>query len=185
MAHIFIFRHGQTDDNKTKTFSGWRNTDLNDEGIREAQVLRDKLKDEKVTKAYTSDQMRCAHTLQIVLEPHQNVEVFEDPRIRERDYGELTGQSKTEWEKKDPVNYKLWHRSHDVAPPGGESISDVEKRVMPFIEDLKANLKPSDVIFICASSNSIRAMRKYFEKLSDEEEEAYEYKPSEIFKYEV
>lgn len=185
MARIFIFRHGQTEDNKNKIFSGWRNPDLNEEGIKESQTLRDKLRNEKPTKAYTSDQIRCVHTLQISLEPHPQVEVFQDLRIRERDYGDLTGQSKAEWEKKDPVNYKLWHRSYDVAPPNGESIADVEKRVQPFIDDLLGAIKPEDVVFICASSNSIRVLRKHFEKLSNAEEVSYEYEPSEIFTYEV
>src|SRR3989344_7305658 len=169
MTKIFIFRHGQTQDNADRIFSGWRNPDLNEEGVRESQALRDKLKKERPTKAYSSDQIRCVHTLQIVLEPHPEVEVFEDIRIRERDYGDLTGQSKVEWEKKDPQNYKLWHRSYDVAPPNGESIAMVEKRVIPFIEGLVKTLKPSDVIFISASANSIRPMRKYFEKMTNEE----------------
>lgn len=185
MARIFIFRHGQTDDNKNKIFSGWRNPDLNEEGIKESQALCDQLRNEKPTKAYTSDQIRCIHTLEIVLEPHQNVEVFEDPRIRERDYGDLTGLSKVEEEQKNKEQYDIWHRSYDVPPPNGESVEMVEKRVMPFIEDLKANLRPNDIIFISASSNSIRPMRKYFEKLTDIEEVSYEYEPLQIFTYEI
>jgi len=185
MTKIFIFRHGQTQDNADRIFSGWRNPDLNEEGVRESQALRDKLKKERPTKAYSSDQIRCVHTLQIVLEPHPEVEVFEDIRIRERDYGDLTGQSKIEWEKKDPQNYKLWHRSYDVPPPNGESIAMVEKRVMPFIEDLIKTVKPNDVIFISASANSIRPMRKYFEKLTDTQEVSFEYEPLQIFEYQV
>jgi 2,3-bisphosphoglycerate-dependent phosphoglycerate mutase len=185
MARIFIFRHGQTDDNKNKIFSGWRDPDLNEEGIKESQSLRDKLRGEKPTKAYASDQIRCVHTLQIVLEPHQKVEVFQDVRIRERDYGDLTGQSKIEWEKKDPINYKLWHRSYDVAPTNGESIAMVEKRVIPFLEDLKANVKPPDVVFISTSANSIRPMRKYFEKLSNEEMSTFEHTPTAIYEYQL
>ncbi len=185
MAEIYIFRHGQTTDNKEKIFSGFRNPDLTEEGIREAQNLRDKLKDKVVTKAYSSDQTRAIHTLQIVLEPHQNVQVFQDPRIRERDYGDLTGGSKVEEEEKNPEQYKIWHRSFDVPPPNGESIEMVEKRVLPFIEDLKKDLEPNDVIFISASANSIRPMRKYFENLTPQETVGYEYSPAQIFEYQI
>lgn len=185
MAKIYIFRHGQTTDNKDKIFSGWRNPDLTEEGTEEAEKLRDLLKDKKVTKAYSSDQIRSIHTLQIVLEPHQTVQVFEDPRIRERDYGDLTGRSKIEEEQKNPEQYKIWHRSFDVPPPNGESIEMVENRVIPFIEDLKKDLKPEDIVFISGSANSIRPMRKFFENLTDEEAVGYEYTPAEIFEYQV
>ena len=185
MAKIFLFRHTQTDDNKQRIFSGWRNPDLNEEGIKEAEIIQDALKDERPTKAYSSDQLRSIHTLEIVLEPHQNVEVFQDPRIRERDYGDLTGQSKTEWEEKDPNQYAIWHRSFDVPPPGGESVRDVVNRVYPFIKDLLKQLKKEDVVFVSASANSIRPMRKYFEKLTDDQTVAYEYTPCQIFEYEI
>ena len=185
MAKIFLFRHGQTPDNIDKVFSGWRNPDIDQEGIKQAQEIRDKLKGEKVTKAYSSDQIRSIHTLEIVLEPHQNVEVFQDPRIRERDYGDLTGQSKTETQEKDPLNYKLWHRSFDVPPPNGESIAMVEKRVLPFIEDLKKSIKPDDVVFVSASANSIRPMRKYFENMTNDQAVNYEYTPAEVFEYQI
>ena len=185
MAKIFVFRHSQTTDNKDKIFSGWRNPDLSEEGVKESEKIRDSLANEKPTKAYCSDQLRSIHTLQIVLEPHKNVEVFEDPRIKERNYGELTGKSKVEEEEKNPTQYKIWHRSYDVPPPEGESIEMVGKRVIPFIEDLKKNLKPNDVVFISASANSIRPMRKYFENLTNDQTVGYEYTPAQIFKYEV
>ena len=185
MAKIFVFRHGQTTDNRDKIFSGWRDPDLTEEGIKESEKIRDILREEKPTKAYSSDQIRSIHTLQVVLGFHKNVEVFEDPKLRERDYGDLTGKSKVEEAKKDLNQFKIWHRSYDVAPPNGESVEMVCKRVFPFIENLKQNLKPTDVIFISASANSIRAIRKYFENLTNEQTVGYEYSPAQIFSYDI
>ena len=186
MAKIFIFRHGQTFDNRNHTFSGWRDVDLTPEGIDEAKLIGVKLKDEPVNKAYQSDQVRSKQTLELVLNGyHKNVEVITDPRIKERSYGDLTGQNKDEVAKKEPEKYELWHRSYDVPPPNGESIQMVEKRVFAFLDDLKANLKSEDVIFISSSANAIRPMRKYFEGLTNEEIMSYEYTPGEIFDYEV
>ena len=187
MAKIFIFRHGQTTDNKSHTFSGWRDqTDLTPEGIEEAKEIGEKLKNEKVTKAYQSDQIRSQHTLELVLNGwHKNVEVITDPRIKERSYGDLTGQNKDEIAQKEPENYKLWHRSYDTPPPNGESIKMVEGRIYPFLNELKKNLKADDVVFISSSANAIRPMRKYFEGLTDEEIMSYEYTPGQIFSYEV
>jgi 2,3-bisphosphoglycerate-dependent phosphoglycerate mutase len=149
MAKIFIFRHGETIDNKDHVFSGWRQTDLTESGIKEAKGIGEKLKDEKVTKAYQSDQIRSQHTLELVLNGlHKNVEIITDSRIKERDYGDLTGKNKDEIEKNDPQNYKLWHRSYNIPPPNGESIQMVEKRVLKFLNDVLPTLTKDDVVFI-------------------------------------
>jgi len=186
MAKIFIFRHGQTEDNKTHTFSGFRQSDLTPEGIEEAKKIGEELKNEKVTKAYQSDLIRSQRTLQLVLgDYHQGVEIITDPRIKERDYGNLTGKNKDEIEREYPEQYKLWHRSYDVPPPGGESIQDVEVRVLAFLNDVLPTLKPEDVVFISAHGNSIRPMRKYFEHLSNDEIANYENIPGKVFSYQL
>ena len=186
MARIFIIRHGQTTDNKEQIFSGKRDVDLTEEGIEEAKRIGEELKNEKITKAYQSGQLRSKHTLNLVLNGyHPKIQIFTDARIRERDYGDLTGQSKTELEKKDPENYKLWHRSYDVPPPGGESIKDVEVRVMDFLNEFIPTFNSKDVVLISAHGNSIRPMRKHFEGLSNEEMSSFEHTPGKIYSYEV
>lgn len=185
MAHVIIIRHGQTTDNADKIFSGKRDVDLTESGIEEAEKIAEKLKNENISKAYHSGQLRSIHTLDIVLKGHSNVQIFEDERIRERDYGDLTGENKIEWEKKDPQNYALWHRSYDVPPPGGESIKDVEKRVSSFLQEEMPKWNEKDIVLISAHGNSIRPMRKYFENLTNNEMCSYEYTPGHIFSYEI
>jgi 2,3-bisphosphoglycerate-dependent phosphoglycerate mutase len=186
MAKLFIFRHGQTVDNLAHTFSGFRQSDLTESGIKEAKQICEKLKDEKVTKAYQSDLIRSQHTLELVLNGwHKDVQIFTDPRLKERDYGDLTGLNKDEIKQQNPEQYKLWHRSYDVPPPNGESIKMVEVRVMSFLNDILPTLKPNDVVFISASANSIRPMRKYFEHLTNEQICSYEYTPAQIFEYQI
>ncbi len=186
MASIFIFRHGQTVDNKEQIFSGKRETDLTEAGIEEAKKIGEELKDEKITKAYQSKQLRSHHTLELVLNGyHPDAEIITDDRIRERDYGDLTGKSKVELERQDPEQFKLWHRSYDVPPPGGESIKDVEVRVMEFLNEVIPTFKPDDVVLISAHGNSIRPMRKYFEHLTNEEMCSFEHTPGKIYRYEV
>ncbi len=186
MAKLFIFRHGQTTDNLTHTFSGFRQSELTKNGIAEAKQIGQKLKDKSVTKAYQSDLIRSQHTLELVLNGyHQNVQIITDSRIKERDYGDLTGKNKDEIEKENLEQYKLWHRSYNVPPPNGESIQMVEVRVMSFLNEIIPTLKPNDVIFISASANSIRPMRKFFEHMTNEQICSYEYTPAEIFEYEI
>lgn len=183
MSKIFIFRHGQTTDNKNKIFSGWRNVDLTPEGIQEAETIAEKLINQTPTKAFASDLLRSQHTLEIVLERHPHINITIDPRIKERDYGDLTGTSKIELEHKDPIDFQKWHRSYDVPPPHGESIQDVEKRVLAFLGEMRQSLKSDDVVFISAHGNAIRPMRKYFEHLTNEAMCSYEYQPAMVFSY--
>jgi 2,3-bisphosphoglycerate-dependent phosphoglycerate mutase len=185
MARVFIFRHGQTTDNIEHDFSGIHDVDLTPDGIKEAEEIAEKLKDERVSTAYQSDQIRSKHTLQIILMPHPGIEPITDPRIKERDYGDLTGKNKDELEKIDPNDFKLWHRSYDVAPPNGESIKDVEVRVLEFLNEVVPSWKPNDIIFISAHGNSIRPMRRYFEHISIDQMCSYENIPGKIYEYTI
>jgi 2,3-bisphosphoglycerate-dependent phosphoglycerate mutase len=186
MAQLYIFRHGQTTDNLTHTFSGKRDVDLTPSGEEEAKKVGEQLKDINPTIAYDSGQLRSKRTLELVLgEKYANLPIFHDERIRERDYGDLTGQNKDEVAVKFPKDYPLWHRSYNVPPPNGESIQMVEKRVMDFLNSEMPKWKQEDVVFISASANSIRPMRKYFEHLTPEEASTYEYVRGQIFHYQI
>ncbi len=186
MAKIYIFRHGETEDNKEHDFSGIRDVDLDEKGIEQVRQIAQRLKDQKPTIAYQSDQIRSKQTLNIVLNGyHPNVQIITDPRIRERDYGDLTGLNKDELAKIDPKDFQLWHRSYDVAPPNGESIKDVEVRVLDFLNEVVPSWRDDDVIFISGHANSIRPMRRYFEHLSIDQMCSYEYIPAQIFEYQI
>lgn len=186
MAKVFIFRHGESTDNADGIFSGWRDCELTEKGVAEAKKIGEELKNEHATRAYQSDLIRSKQTLEQVLNGyHPGVEIITDPRIKERNYGDLTGLKKEEIEEKDPENYKLWHRSYGVPPPNGESIKMVEERVMPFLNELRASLKPDDMVFISAHGNSLRPMRKFFEGLTNEEISTFEHTPGKIYTYEV
>ena len=186
MAKIFIFRHGQTTFNRDRIFCGWMDPDLTEDGIKECEQIAERLKSVKPTKAYTSDLKRAQHTLSIVLDDRKDkIPIIIDPRIKERNYGDLNGTSKTKTEKEHPKEYLLWHRSYDVRPPGGESLKDTEKRVLSFLKDTLPTLKKDDVVFISAHANSIRPMRRYFEKMSIDEMCSFEYTPAMVYEYEI
>ena len=185
MARIYLFRHAQTTDNLDGIFCGTRDPDLTPTGIKEAEEIRDQLKDVEPTKGYCAVNKRTKHTLEIVFKPHGGAEIVADPRIRERDYGDLTGKSKKEYERLYPKEYPLWHRGYDTPPPGGESLKQVEERVLEFLKELLANVWQNDVIFICASGNSLRPIRKYFEHMTNEEMSSFEHEPGKIYEYQV
>src|SRR3989344_3990980 len=87
---LYVFRHGQSQDNLDLLFSGWRDVDLTDEGVQQAEMLAEKLKDKKIQMLVSSDQKRTYKTMQLAMSKNpyaKNLEIIHDPRLRERNYG--------------------------------------------------------------------------------------------------
>ncbi|MCX8147422.1 MAG: histidine phosphatase family protein [Candidatus Woesearchaeota archaeon] len=167
--HIYLFRHGQTYYNRDKIFTGWKDSRLTPQGIRDAKNIAKKLKNKKIDIAYRTRLSRSKDTLKEVLKYHPECrKIIIDDRMIERCYGKLQGmRHSTIIKKYGEEKFKLWHRSYDVPPPGGESIKMVEKRVMSFIKDLLNKIKKEKVnVAISAHGNSMRPFRRYFEKLT-------------------
>lgn len=170
---MYIFRHGQSTDNLNLTFSGWRDCDITEKGVEQAELLAPKLKDKKIGMLISSDQIRAIRTMEIAIaqnEEAKKLEIIKDPRIKERGYGLLEGYSKLElylWNK-DLLH--AFRRGFDVIPPEGESLKMVCARVKEFCEEIVPLMKESNInVAISCHGNSIRGFRKYFEDLSDEE----------------
>jgi 2,3-bisphosphoglycerate-dependent phosphoglycerate mutase len=165
---IYLFRHGTTSDNAQGIFSGWRNVSLTGKGIKDAKIVALRLKDKKFSIAFQSDLIRSKQTLREVLKFHKGVRVVTDPRIKERSYGNLQGKTHLEIVKKQGYKkYDSWHRGYDNKPPQGESLKDVEARVLEFIKDMLAMMKKEQTsVAVSAHGNSMRAFRRYFENLS-------------------
>jgi len=170
---LYIFRHGQSEDNKEFIFSGWRESKLTQEGREEAEGLAEKLEDVKFDRLISSPQVRAVETMEIAMslnESAKNLKIETDERIKERSYGDLTGKSKMEIQLKNPEELHKIRRSYDFIPPNGESIEMCCKRVADFCDDLKNQLSGTKMkVAISCHGNSIRGFRKYFENLTEEE----------------
>ena len=101
----------------------------------------------------------------------KDVPIIIDKALDERNYGILQGLNKDEMkEKYGEEQVKLWRRSWNQAPPEGESLEDVFNRAVPFFKKyIEADLKRGENVLVVASHNSLRALVKYLEKISDEE----------------
>ncbi|MEM4348372.1 MAG: histidine phosphatase family protein [Candidatus Anstonellaceae archaeon] len=166
---IYLFRHAQTFFNKNHYFTGWKDSKLTPFGRKQAKLLAKKLKNKKIDIAFCSSLSRSKETLREVLRFHPECkQVFVDDRIIERSYGKLEGRSHEVFKRTHtPQELRKVRRSYSVAPPGGESIKTVEKRVLPFIKDLIEYMKKYKVnVAISAHGNSMRPIRRYFEGLS-------------------
>jgi 2,3-bisphosphoglycerate-dependent phosphoglycerate mutase len=170
---LYIFRHGQSEDNSEMIFSGWRDAKLTEVGIKQALDLAEILKDKKIDYLISSDQIRAIDTMKHAIslnEEAKNLEIHTDKRIRERSYGDLQGTSKLELFLQDEALCNEYRRSYTKRANNGESLDDVVSRVKDFIEEIIPMMKEKNInIAVSCHGNSIRGFRKYFENLTPEE----------------
>ena len=169
---MYIFRHGQTEDNANFIFSGWRDSALTDKGKEQALELAEKIKDKKIHMLVSSPQIRSVDTMKIACSLNKDAALLEintDERIKERSYGVLQGKSKLEIQLENPELLLKIRRSFDYQPDEGESIKRVCERVKSFCDEMIPLMKQHNInIAVSCHGNSIRGFRKYFEYLSDE-----------------
>jgi 2,3-bisphosphoglycerate-dependent phosphoglycerate mutase len=172
MYKFVIIRHGLTE--WSNRFTGWTDIDLAPSGIEETKKYGLKLKELGYTfdLGFTSVLKRGIKTLEIVLKAlgQENIPTIRDWHLNERNYGDLQGQNKAEVvEKYGEEQIKLWRRGYDTAPPNGESLKDTYERVVPYFkEKIEPEIKNGKKIITSGHSNSIRAIVKYLDNLSDE-----------------
>ena len=170
--HIYLFRHGETYFNRSKRFTGRINSRLNPKGLKQANLIAEKLKEKKFQMAFKTSLSRSSDSLEIVLRYHPECKsVIVDDRMIERSYGVFERSlHKTIIKKYGKKQFDLWHRSYKVPPPCGESIQMVEKRVLSFVKDLLVLMKSEKInVAISAHNNSMRPFRRYFENLTIEQ----------------
>ena len=186
--HIYLFRHGETNFNRSKRFTGRVNSRLTSKGIEQANLIAEKLKEKRFQIAFKTSLSRSSNSLKRVLKHHPECKkVIVDDRIIERSYGDLERKHhKTIIQKYGKKQFDLWHRSYDVPPPGGESIKMVEKRVLSFVKDLLTLMEIEKVnVVISAHNNSMRPFRRYFENLTINEMMALENPYDKYFDYTI
>jgi 2,3-bisphosphoglycerate-dependent phosphoglycerate mutase len=173
MARLILLRHGESQWNLENRFTGWVDVPLSPRGIQEATDAGEKLRCFTFNRAFTSVLARANETLRLVLEAigQTGIPIEKDKALNERMYGELQGLNKDETAKKyGEQQVKIWRRSYDVRPPGGESLKDTAERVLPYYEQtIKPYLLKGDTILIAAHGNSLRALIMELEQLSREQ----------------
>jgi 2,3-bisphosphoglycerate-dependent phosphoglycerate mutase len=169
---LVLVRHGESEWNKKNLFTGWRDVGLTEKGIAEARAAGDRLKARglRFDVAFTSALVRAQLSLDLMLDAlgQKSIPVVKDQALNERDYGDLSGLNKDDARAKwGDEQVRLWRRSYDVAPPGGESLKDTAARVLPYYigEILPAVLRGDNAI-VSAHGNSLRALVMVLEKLS-------------------
>lgn len=174
-TYLVLIRHGQSVWNKENRFTGWVDVELAEKGVEEAKAAGKLLKEKEIVfdEAYTSALKRAQNTLKLALEESEqsSIPVTKDKALNERMYGDLQGKNKDETRAEfGDEQVKIWRRSYDVAPPGGESLKDTLERVLPYYEqEIEPKLRGGKRIIIAAHGNSLRALIKHLENKSKED----------------
>ncbi len=183
---LYVIAHTQTHFNERHIFAGWKDSRLTKKGEREARALGEKLRAKNIGMAFVSPLVRARATAMYVMKHHPQADIFLDRRLMERDYGSLSGKSKDKFAREHPDKWPAYHRSYDVPPPGGESIKDLEKRVLPCLREIVARMKKEGRnAIIVAHSNTLRPIRRHFEKLTPAEMMKLEGMYNQIYTYRV
>ena len=176
MSRLVLVRHGQSEWNEKNLFTGWRDPDLTAQGVAEAHAAGRALKaaGAKFDLAFTSNLQRAQKTLALLLQdllPDGELPTTRHEALNERDYGDLAGLNKDDArEKWGEAQVRIWRRSFDTPPPGGESLKDTADRVLPYFDaEIMPQLKQGKDILIAAHGNSLRALVMQLEGLSSEE----------------
>ena len=171
---LVLVRHGQSEWNLQNLFTGWRDVDLTEQGVKEAHEAGRKLKAQGLAFdiAFTSVLKRAQLTLDILLGEmgQSGLKILRDQALNERDYGDLSGLNKDEARKKwGEEQVHIWRRSYDIAPPGGESLRDTLARTLPYyVQEILPGVLRGERTVVAAHGNSLRALVMVLERLSPE-----------------
>ncbi|QKT08430.1 phosphoglyceromutase [Gordonia sp. X0973] len=193
---LILMRHGESAWNASNQFTGWVDVPLTEKGSAEAVRAGELLVEHDLLPdvLYTSLLRRAIITAQIALDTADRhwIPVVRDWRLNERHYGALQGLNKAETkEKYGDEQFMLWRRSYDTPPPPidpdsqysqtgdpryanlpqvplTECLKDVVTRLIPYYtEVIAADLRAGKTVLVAAHGNSLRALVKHLEGISD------------------
>ena len=189
MSKIALVRHGESEWNKIGLWTGWKDVPLTKDGKKEALLAARLLKDLVFHNLFTSDLSRAIDTLRIIKNELKldKLPATSHKALKERNYGVYTGMHKWNIKKElGEIKFKNLRRGWNVPIEDGETLKDVFERVVPYYQkNIQPLLISGKNILLVAHGNSIRALVKYFEAISDEGIAEIEFETGEVLIYEI
>ncbi|MCW4458533.1 phosphoglyceromutase [Microbacterium sp. MPKO10] len=196
---LILLRHGNSDWNQKNLFTGWVDVRLSEQGVAEATRAGELIAESGLAPdvLYTSVLTRAIQTANIALDTADRawLPVKRSWRLNERHYGALQGKDKAQTlEEFGEEQFMTWRRSFDVPPPpiaadddysqanderyvgidgdipATECLKDVIERFLPYWEsDITVDLAAAKTVLVTAHGNSLRALVKHLDGISDDE----------------
>ena len=194
---LFLLRHLKSQWNEDNRFAGWVDNPLTKESAVGAKEIAEKLRGQNIDIVYTSPLIRNTESVLRVFDnisekyplflhldggkmqkwgnftdiSQNDILVYVSENLNERYYGKFQGLNKDEVIKiYGEETIHLERRGFEQKPPGGESLKDVYKRAVPFFKKyVRKDLLTGKNVLVVASHNSLRAIVKYLEDISDKD----------------
>lgn len=136
MTEIILIRHGETKWNREGRFRGRLDVELNETGLKQAELLAEYLSETKIDAIYSSPVARAVKTAEAVAR-HHNLEVILSPGIIDLDFGEWQGMPMQTVKEKYQDIYTGWMKNpHLSRVPGGETLDEVTERTMNMVNQV-------------------------------------------------
>lgn len=157
MTKLYLVRHGETVDNAAKILQGQEPGRLNQTGARQAEEVRDRMRNAAIDVFMASDLYRAVQTCEIIAEPHHKP-VETTTLLRERDWGDFTGryipdlQAVREW------------------PRNVESLEAIKERARRFLAMVRTRYEGKTVLAVGHGIVNKAVQSVYFDKPMNEVE---------------
>ena len=146
MTEIILARHGETEWNVEEIFRGRIDIELNETGIKQAELLAEYLSEVKIEAIYSSPLKRALRTTEVIAS-HHKLAVEITPALIDFNYGKWQGLPHQEVKDKYNELYTEWtSRPDKVKIPAGESLNDVRKRAIGVVDEVTAKYEGTVVL---------------------------------------
>jgi len=157
LSRLLLARHGNTKGNSAERFWGQTDVELSAEGTWQAERLADRLAGENIASVYSSTLCRASASAEIIASRHQ-LPVITCPELLEINFGKVEGLSFNEISERHPELVRDWPtRDPSFRFPEGESVSDLDRRVVKFLSRLEKHT-PEDTVLVVAHAGVLRLL---------------------------
>lgn len=157
---LFVVRHGETKENIGKVMQGNMDTILDEEGIKQAQTLIEKVKNHNINLIISSPLKRAYETAKII--SNNNIKIITDDRLKSRNHGEFQGMSRTDMNLQSYWNIKI-NNKYKYA----ESVKDLYNRVDSLLQEIKIKYNDKNVLLV-THSGICRILYYYFTEIPED-----------------
>lgn len=163
MLKIFLTRHGETEWNIQKRMQGWSDSNLTENGVQNALALGKRLKEVTYEAIYTSPSGRTVATSKLI-KGERDIPLIMDKRLKEIHLGDWEGQTSTDIEKLNPIEFHLfWNSPNLYRPISGESFTELQQRVLEVLNFIR-DQHPSGNILIVTHAVVLKTILAFFKR---------------------
>ncbi len=160
--YLYVVRHGQTEWNVLKKMQGSADIELNEKGLAQANTTADMLKSSTFDIIFCSPLKRAKQTAEII-NSKRGLNVVFDDRLKERNYGEFEGTSKSSFDYNE-----FWSYQKNVKYEKAENVKEFFKRIYDFLDDITSK-EYNNILIVCHAGVE-KAIECYFKGLMPDDE---------------